>query len=312
VYLHDTLVCVDCRSALACGDQAYQCTSCLTSFPVQNGIADFAEGAYYDSFDPGRDTLTEEHLHGLKLEVEGSIRRIEDFYVPLIERVASGARRVLDAGCGNGVSVDALRGAGFDAWGNDLSELRKHQWRERASRERLVVASALRLPFPDDYFDAVISSGVVEHIGTAETPAPHYSVRPLPNQRTLRLEYLTELARVMRSGGRLFIDCPNGAFPVDFWHGNSPGSPRFHSTSEEFLPTFSELRTLAAIAVPGATVRAHSPRRRLQFRQSAGHLHGRLFRAPLSIAFRLMETSAFSWLARGAINPFLVVEIVKP
>lgn len=289
-----------------------RCEACGSTFPVHDQIADFARGSYYDSFDANRDTLTAEHLRGLELEVEGSIRRIDDFYAPLIRKTAPGARRVLDAGCGNGVSVDALRRAGFDAWGNDLSELRKHQWRERTHREHLVVASALQLPFPDGHFDVVISSGVIEHIGSVETPAPHYSVRPLANQRALRLEYLTELARVVRRGGRLFVDSPNGAFPIDFWHGNSPGSPRFHSRREEFLPSFRELRALAQNAVPGARVRSHSPRGRLQFRQSAGHLHGRVFRMPLAFAFRIMETSAFSWLARTAINPFLVVEITKP
>jgi SAM-dependent methyltransferase len=311
-HVHSTLVCVDCRTALHRLDNVLRCESCGSSFPVEAGIADFARGHYYDSFDPERDTLTEEHVRGLELEFEGSVRRIADFYIPLMKRVAPAVSRILDAGCGNGVSVDVLRRAGFDAWGNDLSELRKFQWREREHRENLVVASALQLPFPGGYFDAVISSGVVEHIGVAETPAPHYSVRPLANQRELRVDYLRELARVVRPGGHVFIDCPNGAFPIDFWHGNSPGSPRVHSLRENFLPSFREVRTLAEVAVPGAKIRAHSPRRRLQFKQSASHMHGRFLRAPLSLAFRAMEIAGFRWLARTAINPFLVVEVSKP
>lgn len=310
--MHNVLVCVDCRMPLNRVNDECRCGSCGASYPVRDDIADFARGTYYDSFDPSRDTLTEEHLRGLNLEVEGSVRRIDDFCIPLVKRVAPTARRVLDAGCGNAVSVDVLHRAGFEAWGNDLSELRKYQWREREHRENLVVASALQLPFSSGYFDIVISSGVVEHIGSAETPAPYYSVRPLPDQRSLRIEYLTELGRVVIPGGHIFVDCPNGAFPIDFWHGNSPGSPRFHSVREHFLPSFRELRTLAAIALPGAEVRAHSPRRRLQFKQSAGHIHGRVFRTPLSFAFRLMDTAGFRWLAQSAVNPFLVVEIVKP
>lgn len=306
------LVCIDCHVPLESGDHYLRCESCGSSYPVHDRVADFSCGAYYDSFDPERDVLTEAHARGLELELEGTVRRIDDFYIPLIHRVAAGANRILDAGCGNGVSVDRLRRAGYDAWGNDLSQLRQFQWRERTHRENLVVASALSLPFLNAYFDVVISSGVIEHIGTIETAPPFYSARAVANQRELRVAYLSELGRVLKPGGHIFVDCPNGAFPVDFWHGNAPGSPRFHRRSEQFLPTFREIRALAQAAMQGSRVRAHSPRGRLQFKQSATHMHGRIFRAPLSLAFSLMERRPFSWLARTAANPFLVVQISKP
>jgi SAM-dependent methyltransferase len=287
------------------------CPACGRSYPIAHSIVDFAVGEYYDSFDPERDQLTATHLEGLALEIEGSIRRMRDFYIPRIREGVPGATKVLDAGCGNGVSVDVLREAGFDAWGNDLSELRKHQWRERASREFLVVASALKLPFEDDAFDVVISSGVIEHIGVTETPAPHYAVRGVANQRELRVEYLRELGRVVRPGGRIFLDCPNGSFPIDFWHGNRPGTPRLHSPLEPFLPSFGQVKRLTADALPGSEVRALSPHRRLQFKQAAGHLHGRLLSAPFSALFRMMQAPGLRWLAGTPMNPFLVVEIRK-
>jgi SAM-dependent methyltransferase len=308
--VHSPLVCIDCHSPLLF-DGSLSCGACGATFRFDDRIADFARGDYYDTFDAERDRLTSEHLAGLKLELEGSVRRLKDFYIPLIRRVMPQATRVLDAGCGNGVSVDVLRAAGFDGWGNDLSQLRKHQWLERDSRENLVVASALRLPFPDHYFDVVISSGVVEHIGVEETGTPHYSVKPVSGQRELRLAYMRELGRVTAPQGHIFLDCPNGRFPVDFWHGNSPGSPRFHGFSEGFLPTFSELRSLAREALGTERVDALSPRDRLQFRQSARHFHGRVLRFPFAALFRLMQVRGFRWLARTALNPFLVVDIVK-
>jgi SAM-dependent methyltransferase len=72
--------------------------------------------------------------------------------------------RVLDSGCGNGQAVDILNAAGFEAWGHDLSALRKWQWRTRARRDRLVVADGNALPFPAGFFDVIIASGVLEHV----------------------------------------------------------------------------------------------------------------------------------------------------
>lgn len=305
------LICIKCRSGLEREPGALVCPRCGARYPVVDDIADFSGGHYYDQFEPEQDRLTAEHLHGLELEIDGSIRRMRDYYIPLMRKTAPTARRVLDVGCGNGVSVDTLRSAGFDAWGNDLSQLRKHQWKERSSREFLVVASALALPFPDDYFDVVISSGVIEHIGVAETPAPRYSASAAPNQRALRAEFLRELGRVTRTDGRIFLDFPNGRFPIDFWHGNAPGSPRFHSPRERFLPSFGEVKEIARATLPDAVVRPRSPRRRLQFKQAAGHLHGRVLWPAVALLFTLMDARPFRWLAGSPINPFLVVEIEK-
>ena len=65
----------------------------------------------------------------------GAVSRIQGFYLPLLRRLARERGpalplRVLDCGCGNGLSVDLLNEAGLDAWGNDLSKLRRWQWRE--------------------------------------------------------------------------------------------------------------------------------------------------------------------------------------
>jgi SAM-dependent methyltransferase len=291
------LVCPDCRVPL----EDMRCPSCGTQWPVSYGIADFSRGAYYDRYSPDDASLARDR-EGWAMEMDGSRRRIADFYEPLLRR--EGARRVLDSGCGNGLSVDLLNERGYDAWGNDLSQLRQFQWRERQARERLVVASSLRLPFPDAYFDAVISSGVIEHIGVVESALPHYAVAPLADRDAQRAAFLAELVRVTRAGGVVFVDCPNGAFPIDFWHGDRPGAPRRHSRGEGFLPTFAEIR---ALAPPAMRVDALSPYKRLQFHQARRHWYGRLL-GPLGNAwFAFMRV--VPWLARTALNPFLVVRI---
>jgi SAM-dependent methyltransferase len=295
-----SLVCPSCHSPL----DAFHCSTCNVTYPVDDRIADFSRGHYYDSFDPGQ-LLTDEHNAGLALELDGTRRRIDDFYGPLIRRFQPDARRVLDCGCGNGLAVDLLSDHGYEAWGNDLSQLRKWQWRQREMRERLVVADGSALPFPDGFFDVVIASGVVEHIGVEEFGVPHYTVRPKPTRDVERAAFARELLRVTRVGGHIFIDCPNGAFPIDFWHGDAAGGARRHSRDEGFLPTPAELRSLFA----GHGVEFLSPYRRLQFGQASRHWYGRVLGGPVALFFRLMQLPIVKRLAATPLNPFLVAKV---
>lgn len=277
---------------------ALRCRVCNVSYPIDDGIADFSGGRYFDAYEPGED-LPEEHRRGLEAEIRGARWRIEEYYAP---RLPSGSR-VLDCGCGNGVSVDVLVEHGFDARGIDLSALRKWQWRERLHRERLAVASALRLPFDDDSFDAVLSSGVIEHIGVKEEGGAVYRVAPLPDRDEQRTAYVRELLRVTRRGGSVFLDCPNGAFPIDFWHNSVGGRARFHRRGEGFLPTVGEIKGYAG----GARLIPHSPHRRFAFRQVGRHWYGRLFAGPMALLFAV----AGARIARTPLNPYLIIELRK-
>ena len=303
------LQCINCRGPLEVRYDRLHCSLCASEFPLNDGIADFSEGRYYDVFDPSL-SVSEAHRIGLQNEAAGAEARIRDFFLPLIGRPGDGREaRVLDSGCGNGISVDLLSAAGVEAWGHDLSALRKWQWRERRMRERLVVADAAKLPFSSGFFDLVISSGVIEHIGVAERANPLYSVTPLVGRDALRTSYLRELLRVVRPGGRLIVDCPNGAFPIDFWHGDKAGGARWHSLGEGFLPTFGEVSRLARSADASARVVSLSSHRRLRFQQVGAHWYGRLFAMPMATLLRLMDLPGLRWLARSPLNPYLVVEI---
>jgi SAM-dependent methyltransferase len=311
------LVCNRCKGVLdsAAPDAELVCWRCGGRFPRHLGIADFSGGVYYDDF-PGPEVLTPEHRRGLENEREGA--RIEDYYLPLLDRIAADRcvsrerLRVLDSGCGNGESIDVLHRAGIDAWGHDLSALRKWQWERREQRERLVVADGATLPFPDGFFDVAIASGVLEHIGVSEIGGRRYEVHPRADRDERRRCYLAELIRVLAPGGRLFVDCPNGRFPIDFWHGVTPGGARLHSLREGFLPTVPEIRALCARIDPRLEVRPRSPEGRLRFRQVSAHWYGRLFRAPVAALTRLMSRPLFRFLSGSPINPYLVVEIRRP
>jgi len=306
-------VCPDCRAPLEREGAAVVCRACRTSFPIDAGVVDFSGGAYRDVFSPDRD-VSPELVQCLGDEEAGTRARIADFYLPKLRRLPRRARplRVLDVGCGNGLSVDLLADAGVEGWGNDVSLVRKWQWRERNHPERLLVASGSRLPFPDGYFDALISCGVLEHVGVIESAGPPYTVRAAPNQGEERLGFLRELFRVLDGSGRLWLDFPNGQFPIDFWHGTGAGGARFHSPRERFLPNVKELRHLLAAVEPGCRIRAISPHQRLRFKRVRRRWYGLALSPVIDLFFRLLRVPGFRWIAASALNPFLVIEVAGP
>lgn len=304
--------CPRCKNKLLKGESHWDCQPCGVSFPINDEISDFSGQTYYDSFDPGQH-IPEESQIGLQNEEEGIRNRIEDYYVPLFkDRQVGSQSRILDCGCGNGLSVDLLRAAGFLAWGNDLSQLRKWQWQNRQHRSCLFVGDGGNLPVKSGFFDFVVCSGVLEHIGVTEVGGEQYSVDPNPDRHSLRSAFVEELLRVTKPGGRLFLDFPNGSFPIDFWHGPQAGGMRFHSPSEGFLPHVSEIRKYVNAARSPGGVKVLSPNRRLRFNQVGRHWYGRLFRLPVDLLFRLTTIPGFRWLAGSSLNPYLVLEIRKP
>lgn len=103
--------------------------------------------------------------------------------------------RVLDIGCGNARDIASISQSGGQVVGVDISE----GMVEAARREIncigirdviLQVGDATCLDFPDDFFDKILCSEVIEHI-------PDVS-------RALR-----EMRRVLRPGGSLVLSTPN-------------------------------------------------------------------------------------------------------
>jgi demethylmenaquinone methyltransferase / 2-methoxy-6-polyprenyl-1,4-benzoquinol methylase len=104
---------------------------------------------------------------------------------------------VLDVGAGTGVSTEELARSGAYAVGADLSIGMLSAGRRTRSAVPLLAADALRLPFPDQSFDAVTISFALRNVVDPDAA-------------------LREFARVTRPGGRLvvceFSHPTNGAF----------------------------------------------------------------------------------------------------
>ena len=95
--------------------------------------------------------------------------------------------RVLDAPCGDGALARELARVGHDVWACDLEPTATAA--TTGFRFDVVDLNG-PLPYPDNFFDAIISLEGVEHL-----EAPAYCLR--------------EFARVLRVGGRLVLSTPN-------------------------------------------------------------------------------------------------------
>lgn len=115
----------------------------------------------------------------------------------------------LDAGCGGGRYLVALARLGAkEVKGIDISSeaitMANARLKERGlTCAQAMEASVLEIPFPDKYFDYVVSSGVIHH-----TPNPYRAFR--------------ELVRVLKPGGKLFLSVYGRGglkwfFKVDLW-----------------------------------------------------------------------------------------------
>ncbi|MFB6176819.1 MAG: class I SAM-dependent methyltransferase [Halobaculum sp.] len=101
--------------------------------------------------------------------------------------------RVLDAGCGPGVDLAAFEAAGLNPVGFDRATPFLQDAADRTDAAAVVTADLRAFPFHDDSFDGVWCCAALLHL-----------------PRTAASGVLTEAARVLRSGGALFVSVQRG------------------------------------------------------------------------------------------------------
>lgn len=97
--------------------------------------------------------------------------------------------RILDVGCGQGSGLAMLQQAGFiDLFGVDVSAERIRRCREKLNPSTTVqsIDPEKPLPFPDEFFDCVVSFTVIEHATNSDF-------------------FVREISRVLKKGGRAII-----------------------------------------------------------------------------------------------------------
>jgi ubiquinone/menaquinone biosynthesis C-methylase UbiE len=110
----------------------------------------------------------------------------------VLERFAEtcGGGKLLEIGSGLGLELAQLAALGFDVTGADLApnavELCNSYLKRRGLPGRAIVQNAESLDFPDETFDAVYSSGVIQHTPNIE-------------------KAIAEIWRVTKPGGRILV-----------------------------------------------------------------------------------------------------------
>lgn len=150
--MHVTFRCPHCEHPLERRDQSYGCASGHSFDVAREGYVNLVVGGRRAGGPSGDDDA-----------MVRARRSVFDAgcYDPIIVAVAaavaaSGARTVLDAGCGEGTYLARACAGGREGWGIDISRAAVRAAAKRYEH-RFAVASSYRLPFADGSFDAIIN-----------------------------------------------------------------------------------------------------------------------------------------------------------
>jgi SAM-dependent methyltransferase len=117
---------------------------------------------------------------------DGADPEYEEQILPLVERYAHGARRLLDVGCGEGQVSRRLAAPGVEVVGLDPTGSQVRSAVERGGGARYLRARAENLPCGDGRFDTVVLCLAIEHVEAFEVA-------------------ISEVARVLEPGGRFLL-----------------------------------------------------------------------------------------------------------
>ncbi len=147
-------------------------------------------------------------------------------YVELVTRYAPSGSKILDLGCGNGISAQLLNQADYDVVGTDISPLFLEEARNWENpRLRYQVCDVVELPFENASFDVICSNELIEHLPDVETA-------------------LNEMIRVVRKGGKVVLSGPNLCSPLTPFLDwvrlmcGKPGRPVWGETKRQALQQF--------------------------------------------------------------------------
>jgi SAM-dependent methyltransferase len=111
-------------------------------------------------------------------------------------------KKILDVGCGPGVLLSELPGSN-EKFGVDSDAGLARSAKKLNPKAVVKRASMYRLPFPKNFFDVVVMANVV--------PGADFLVPP-KHRSALQKKALSEVARVLKRDGVLFLTTPNNSY----------------------------------------------------------------------------------------------------
>jgi MPBQ/MSBQ methyltransferase len=142
--------------------------------PAVRDLFDGMASAYDDDFEPWY-----AHLYAVLHAIVGAE----------LDAAPEARRRALDAGCGTGLQSRLFADRGWQPYGIDIAGALMRIARERVPGAALAYATVEALPFADGAFDAIACCGST--LSFVDDPG----------------RALAEMGRVLRPGGRLFLEC---------------------------------------------------------------------------------------------------------
>ncbi len=166
--------------------------------PVESGQAQWPSGSFRRVH--GEELWERNARWWQKTFTEGADPEYEEQILPLARHYVTGARRVLEVGCGEGQVSRRIARLGVDIVGLDPAPTQIRAAYERGGSVRCVQARAQEIPCARSAFDAVVLCLVLEHLDPFEP-------------------VIAEVARVLVPGGRfvLFLSHPLLQTPGSAW-----------------------------------------------------------------------------------------------
>lgn len=233
--MKDIYHCIYCKSKLSFKEDRLNCLNCSSDFEIRKGIPVLIEKERYWCNFP-RDFMVElnrdaektywrdavkEHISGNVAEHIWAENRIDFRYIlPNLKD-----KNILDIGSmWGGITIPLSRYCreifAIDPTFETVHFLDIRREQDNINNINIALSSAYRLPFANNYFDIVLLVGVLEWLGADYdfVVGEHYGKRKklLSNNRksprTLQIQALKEIYRVLKSNGVLLIAIENRYF----------------------------------------------------------------------------------------------------
>jgi len=169
-----------------------QCKECgliqAVSLPPAKELKDWYSFSHPKRYAKFLNPLDPHTRNNLLRRAKIHLKLINSWYRTEIKNDSNYNRRLLDVGCGRGYFCNLAKKFGWDITGVELSPV--YAECAKKSHAKIFVGTLKEANFPDEYFDIVVASHILEHLRDP-------------------FEECLELNRVLHPQGRLLIGLPN-------------------------------------------------------------------------------------------------------
>ena len=138
--------------------------------------------------------MPEDHMENLYDSANPLVKFVHLQRLDAIAKLIPRSEKIvfLDAGCGEGHLIERLyqQNPGREYYGVDITPAALEKAKERCSWGTFKQAYLSSTEFPDDFFDCIVCTEVIEHVNDYQT-------------------VIQELKRILKPGGSLMITFPN-------------------------------------------------------------------------------------------------------